>query len=80
MYESEAASRQPGPFQVAYFNTLDLSGEVVSREDHAGGELLWLGDVAPALPPNVWYAYPDSLVPATAEYHVGMVTAGLRGS
>jgi len=66
-------------FDVEFFNSADLSGEVVHRDTQQGGEIFLFGFVAPGITDNkVWSArYSTDFVPAyTGEHRVGVVAAG----
>jgi beta-glucosidase len=66
-------------FDVAFYNSSDLSGEPVHRGEHHGGEIFLFGYVAPGITdPKAWSArYSTDFVPAyTGEHRVGVVSAG----
>lgn len=66
-------------FDVEFYNTYDLSGEVVHRGEQFGAEIFLFGYVAPGITdPKVWSArYTTNYVPAyTGEHRVGIVAAG----
>ncbi len=68
-----------GPITVEYFNSTDLSGEVVARQEIAQGELMYFLDVMPGV--NAWEfsarlsarVTPD----ADGEHHFSLASAGL---
>lgn len=68
-----------GPIAVEYFNSTDLSGEVVARQELAQGEFMYFMDVAPGV--NAWQftarlsaqVTPD----AGGEHHFSLASAGL---
>ncbi len=68
-----------GPITVEYFNSTDLSGEVVARQELAQGELMYFLDVLPGV--NAWQfsarlsarVTPD----AGGEHHFSLTSAGL---
>ena len=68
-----------GPFDVDYFNSPDLSGEVVFREERAEGELMWLGEIAPGIDADTFSVRVSGAVTpqADGEHHFGLVSAGL---
>lgn len=66
-------------FDVEFYNSLDLSGDVVHRGEQFGAEIFLFGHVAPGITdPNVWSArYTTEYVPAyTGEHRIGIVAAG----
>jgi beta-glucosidase len=66
-------------FDVEYFNSADLSGEVVHRGEQHGGEIFLFGIVAPGITDaGVWSArFTTTYVPAyTGEHRIGVVAAG----
>jgi len=69
----------PGPIAVEYFNSTDLSGEVVARQEIAAGELMWFMDVLPGVNPWQFSArLTTRFTPeAGGEHHFGLTSAGL---
>ncbi len=66
-------------FDVEFYNSADLSGEVVHRAEQFGAEIFLFGYVAPGITdPSVWSArYSTDFVPSyTGEHRVGIVAAG----
>jgi len=66
-------------FEVEFYNSSDLSGEVVHRGEQVGGEIFLFGAVAPGITnSSVWSArYTTTFVPeASGEHRVGVVAAG----
>ena len=62
-------------FDVEFYNSADLSGEVVHRGEQFGGEIFLFGYVAPGITdPKVWSArYGTDFTPAyTGEHRVGV--------
>ena len=71
--------RLDGRYDVEFFNSSDLSGDVVKRDVHIGGEAFLFGDVTGGkADPNAWSArYTTQFVPETSgEHRVGIVAAG----
>ncbi|HEY4169637.1 MAG TPA: glycoside hydrolase family 3 C-terminal domain-containing protein [Reyranella sp.] len=67
-------------FEVEYFNSADLSGEVVHRDVHNGGEAFLVGNIADGkVNPEAWSArFTTRFVPdESGEYYVGIAAAGL---
>lgn len=69
----------PGPLAVEYFNATDLSGDVVARQEIAGGELMWFMDVLPGVNPWQFSArLTTQITPeADGEHYFSLVSAGL---
>ncbi len=66
-------------YGVEYFNSPDLSGEVVHRDVQQGGEIFLFGVAAPGITdPQSWSVrYSTSFVPqATGEHRIGIVATG----
>jgi beta-glucosidase len=66
-------------FDVEFYNSSDLSGEIVHRGEQVGGEIFLFGYVAPGITdPKVWSARysTDFVPPYTGEHRVGVVSAG----
>ncbi|RYE09240.1 MAG: beta-glucosidase [Hyphomicrobiales bacterium] len=66
-------------YDVEYFNSPDLNGEVVHRDTHEGGEMFLFGLVAPGITnPQSWSArYSTSFTPeTTGEHRVGIYATG----
>lgn len=66
-------------FEVEFFNSSDLSGEVVHRDTQIGGEIFLFGVVAPGITDAAaWSArYTTTFAPAASgEHRVGLVAAG----
>jgi beta-glucosidase len=66
-------------FDVEFYNTHDLSGDVVHRAEQFGAEIFLFGYAAPGITdPRVWSArYSTDYVPAyTGEHRVGVTAAG----
>jgi beta-glucosidase len=65
--------------RVAYFNTPDLTGEVVHRADVPSAELMWFGEVAPGVAPVGFSVRLEAhLTPsASGEHRFGLASAGL---
>lgn len=66
-------------FDVEYFNSLDLSGEVADRATHDGGEIFLFGLASAAInDPQKWSVrYSTTYVPeATGEHRVGIFATG----
>ena len=68
-----------GPIAVEYFNSTDLSGEVVARQELAQGEFMYFTDVAPGVNPWQFTARLSARVTpdADGEHHFGLASAGL---
>lgn len=67
-------------FEVEYFNSRDLSGEVMHRETMQGSEAFLIGNIADGkVDPSAWSArFTTSLVPQeSGEHRVGIAAAGL---
>jgi beta-glucosidase len=73
-----AAGGQPG-FTIEYFNSADLSGDVVFSKHTPDSELMWFGEVAPGVSPASFSArLTTRLTPAEdGEHQFGLVSAGL---
>jgi beta-glucosidase len=66
-------------FDVEFYNSSDLTGDVVHRDEQFGAEIFLFGYVAPGITDvNVWSArYTTDYVPAyTGEHRIGVVAAG----
>jgi beta-glucosidase len=73
-----SANGRPG-FSVEYFNSLDLSGPVVWREQAPEAEVMWLDATRPALnQAHFSVRLATTFKPETSgEYHFSLVSAGL---
>lgn len=69
----------PQTFNVEYFNSLDLSGEVIHHGETRGSEIMWFQEVAPGLDKKRFSARLTTRFTATesGEYHFGLTSAGL---
>ncbi len=68
----------PQTFNVEYFNSPDLSGEVVHRAETEGSEIMWLQNVAPDVDRTQFSARLTTRFSPTEDgnYHVGLASAG----
>jgi len=66
-------------FTVEYFNSPDLSGEVIHRGEWPGSEMMWLHEVAPGVDSKHFSArLTTRFTPVeSGEYHFSLVSAGL---
>jgi beta-glucosidase len=68
----------PEMFTVEYFNSPDLSGEVVHRAEGEGSEIMWLHQVAPGVDRTQFSARLTTRFTPTEDgnHHFGLVSAG----
>ncbi len=68
-----------GPMALEFFNTSDLSGEVVARQELGQAEMMWFMDVLPGVDPWKFSARLTTqyTVEANGEYLFSLVSAGL---
>src|SRR6266568_137642 len=68
-----------GAFAVAYYNTLDLSGEPVWQSTLPGSEPTWLGDVGPGVDPHAFSARMSGVFTAdeSGPYTFSLISSGL---
>lgn len=64
---------------IEYFNSPDLSGAVIAREQRIEGEIMWFGEVAPGLNRDIFSARVTArFTPeASGEHQLSLVSAGL---
>jgi beta-glucosidase len=69
----------PQTFSLDYFNSPDLSGEVVHRAEMNGSEIMWLQEVAPGVGRTGFSARLNTRFTPTEDgaYHFGLASAGL---
>jgi beta-glucosidase len=81
----EMSRAAPGPgqpsgaFAVAYYNSLDLSGEPVWQSTLPGSEPTWLGDVGPGVDPQAFSARISGVFTAdeSGPYTISLISSGL---